>query len=794
MKLRGKSLAKLISLGLILLIAMPGGILLLGDQLVLEYSRSPVETYGMSGDATHAPIFIDSDDDFVTLGCPGDGSPGNPYRIENYAINGTAIDHCIYVTGTTVHFTVKNCTLIGQIDSGMAGIYLDNVEKALVMNNTAFNCSTGLYLSYADNSTIKDNSFYENNNGIYVNLGENNTIENNNCSYNVNDGIVLSHGHRNRLRGNLLLMNDDHDIYGWRTDYCNVSGNTMGGGEWKTGIFWYDSRNCTIEDNLVQDCVNGINFYQCNYFVVTNNTVKNCSSGIWISYYSYQNLVFDNFCTEDNTGILIANNSNNKVYGNNCTNNVAGVALIDSANSNLVYQNELRNCTKGISLTWNAHHNNVSDNYCIENDVGVFVAGDAHHNNVELSLCIRNTQGISLRETTHNNTIVNNLCDAENIPESRGIVINNTAADNYVSHNNCTRNIFGIAVSSTPHENTVTDNFVLLCATGVYLNSTEHARIEVNIIKDFGVGVEINAKANMSYVRWNTFLGDAGTCAWDNGTANIFDYNYWWDYAGVDGDSDGIGDTPYLIGGTSSNEDPHPVVYYTTRPVWSHPIEDQPGEAGYPFRYDLNATAAAPIASWGIDDTVHFTIDSEGVVTDATPLSIGDYEVEVWVETIYGVNLTAAFIVFVRDTTAPTIDHPADITFPQYPEDVTAAEVTWNISDKTDLDMRIYVEGSEEFWEEWSPGDGPFVFHCEFLGMGTHNITLLLTDEGGNTASDTVMVTVTEQVTTTTSPTTSTTTTTTTIGPDVIMTYALIIGSWAVIIVIIVVIVKRRRS
>ncbi|NHI82681.1 MAG: hypothetical protein EAX81_00065 [Candidatus Thorarchaeota archaeon] len=789
MKLRRESLIRTISLGLILLIAIPSGILLLSDRLPFDTPRSPIGTNRMSGDVYHASIFIDSDDVFVTLGIPGDGSSDDPYRIENYLIDGTAADHCIYITGTTVHFTIKNCTLRGIAASGKSGIYLDSTEKALIMNNTAFNCSAGLVLYYADNNTIKDNSLYENEIGISVTWGENNTIENNNCSYNVNDGIQLSHGHRNRLRNNLLLMNEEHDIYGWRSNYNNVSDNTMGGGDWKAGIFWYDSDYCRIEDNLVQDCINGMDIYFCDYFEVINNTVKRCNIGIWVSSYSYHNLVFDNFCTEDNTGILISNNSGNEVYDNNCTNNQVGVAIIDSASSIQVYQNELRNCTKGVSLTWNARHNNVSDNYCIDNDFGVFVAGDAHHNNVEFNTCMNNTQGISLGDTTHNNTIVNNLCDAESISESKGVVINDEAADNYISHNNCTRNMFGIVVSETIHENTVSDNFILNCETGVYLNATERARIEINFFEYFDFGIEINAKTNMSIVRWNTFLEYSGAIdAWDDGTANIFDYNFWWDYAGVDGDSDGIGDTPYAISGTASNEDPHPVVHHPTRPVWNQPLEDQSGEAGYPFSYDLNATAAAPIDSWGIDDTVHFAIDGDGVITNAIPLSISDYEVNVWVQTIYGVNLTGTFTVMVLDTIAPTVDHPADITFPEYPEDEALSEITWNISDKTNLDVRICIEGSEEFWDEWSPGDGPYTRRFDFLGMGTFNITLLLTDEGGNTATDTVMVTVTEQMTTTT------TTTTTTREPVDIMTYALIIGSWAVIIVIIVVIAKRRRA
>ena len=95
MSLSRRAKTKIVSIGLILLIAISGGIFVLHGSLTSSNAELSRTTFGTSGDIPHIPIFIDSDDDFTTLGFPGDGSPGNPYRIENYVIDGTSTDICI---------------------------------------------------------------------------------------------------------------------------------------------------------------------------------------------------------------------------------------------------------------------------------------------------------------------------------------------------------------------------------------------------------------------------------------------------------------------------------------------------------------------------------------------------------------------------------------------------------------------------------------------------------------------------------------------------------------------------
>ena len=44
----------------------------------------------------HAPVRINNNTDFATLGLNGSGTPVDPWIIENWDINGTGAGYCIY--------------------------------------------------------------------------------------------------------------------------------------------------------------------------------------------------------------------------------------------------------------------------------------------------------------------------------------------------------------------------------------------------------------------------------------------------------------------------------------------------------------------------------------------------------------------------------------------------------------------------------------------------------------------------------------------------------------------------
>jgi len=77
-------------------------------------------------------------------------------------------------------------------------------------------------------------------------------------------------------------------------------------------------------------------------------------------------------------------------------------------------------------------------------------------------------------------------------------------------------------------------------------------------------------------------------------------------------------------------------------------------EYSAPFALNLNATCSQGIDSWSVNDTAHFNIDSQGVLTNISILDIGQYPLEIVVNDTLGNRLIQRFKVTVEDTTAPT--------------------------------------------------------------------------------------------------------------------------------------------
>jgi parallel beta-helix repeat protein len=123
---------------------------------------------------SHDPIRINSNGEFASMagleGWTGDGSPGNPYIIEGYDINGSGYGYCIYIGNTTVHFEVKDSYL--HEASGIwsfpyypdSGIMLYKIQNGTIINNNiSLNNRHGIHLYYANNNIIVNNNASSNN-------------------------------------------------------------------------------------------------------------------------------------------------------------------------------------------------------------------------------------------------------------------------------------------------------------------------------------------------------------------------------------------------------------------------------------------------------------------------------------------------------------------------------------------------------------------------------------------------------------------------------------------------------
>ncbi|TFG11266.1 hypothetical protein EU537_12825, partial [Candidatus Thorarchaeota archaeon] len=95
----------------------------------------------------------------------------------------------------------------------------------------------------------------------------------------------------------------------------------------------------------------------------------------------------------------------------------------------------------------------------------------------------------------------------------------------------------------------------------------------------------------------------------------------------------------------------------TVEPTWDEVPEDRFIEFGSNFRYDLNASDPSGIDEWRINSTTYFVVDTEGIITNIQPLSVGDYGIQVLVNDTVNNTQTHEFTLTVQDTTSPTWGH-----------------------------------------------------------------------------------------------------------------------------------------
>jgi hypothetical protein len=180
-------------------------------------------------------------------------------------------------------------------------------------------------------------------------------------------------------------------------------------------------------------------------------------------------------------------------------------------------------------------------------------------------------------------------------------------------------------------------------------------------------------------------------------------------------------------------------IYDASPPVWAQIPVDQGLELGAFFNYDLNATDISGLDHWWINDTTHFFINTNGIITNATTLAVGQYGLQVWVNDSLNLILTSTFQVVVQDTTPPQwIEPPTDqvIEF--------GSEFTYdlNVTDLSPIDQ-WWLDDTDRFTIDWQGRIRSIII----LTPGTYGLTIFVSDIYGNTQSTSITITVEDMTT-----------------------------------------------
>lgn len=243
----------------------------------------------------------------------------------------------------------------------------------------------------------------------------------------------------------------------------------------------------------------------------------------------------------------------------------SGTGMTLSGRSNITIKNtEITTFGVGIWLD-SSSDNDISGSNITDNDGGIYL-GSSSNNTISGNNIANNHDGIILDSSSNNNTISGNSIAANN---NEGIVLD--SSNNIVSGNNITANNYaGIDLLGVSNNiisgNDITNNgYGNYFGCGIYLiSSNNNTIIRNNIANNSQYVIRLGNSSN-NLIYHNNFVNNtvganpyytSGANVWDDGYPS--GGNYWNDYAGVDSNHDGIGDTSYII--DANNTDNYPLM------------------------------------------------------------------------------------------------------------------------------------------------------------------------------------------------------------------------------------------
>jgi len=289
------------------------------------------------------------------------------------------------------------------------------------------------------------------------------------------------------------------------------NGHALEGLGYDKGFYLNGTRNVTIKNTKIQDFKdNGINFYRTSNNTICRNTITTNGDGICLDYSLNTTIVGNVITANKYNGINLRWSPDNTISGNNITSNYYGLRF-DEAHRNMIIGNVVtKNKMYGIHL-YMSYDNTIAENLIeTSTDHGIYLLRSLGNTLAENIIIKNKDDGIHLH-MSFNNTIIRNNIDTNGDGISLSASSNNTISGNTLFLNNYDGLYLYDSFSNSIHHNNFIDN--------------SH--------------------------QWRSIVS---ANVWDNG----FEGNYWSNYAGIDLNQDGIGDTPYIM--DENNADHYPLI------------------------------------------------------------------------------------------------------------------------------------------------------------------------------------------------------------------------------------------
>jgi parallel beta-helix repeat protein len=448
------------------------------------------------------------------------------------------------------------------------------------------------------------------------------------------------------------------------------------------GIFLDDSEHCTISGNII---MGELLLSRSSRNTIEENIVTNAGIGIDVESWSSNNIISRNIVENNEYGISLATGGfgGNTISNNNVINNQYGIYLSGSDRnimrnnsmsgnrygfgvggglppslSNFIQDIDTSNTVNGKPLYYFINQSNLIVDSSILPDIG-YLAFVNSVNITVMDLTLRDSyQGVLFAYTNHSKVLhanvscnsigielvasTDNMIAYNSLTNNGGAVFCISSSDrNKVIYNTMTSNGQGIIQLYDSNNNDILRNTITNCNTGIWLYASYGALISENTIKDNKYGIFRWEEGGGSSIYHNNFINNLYQTetlgrpldTWDNGYP--FGGNYWSDYAGVDANGDGIGDTPYVI--DADNQDRYPLMHpWSSLPV--HNINTGLGYAS--IQEAINAPETLDRHVIFVEDGTYY----ENIFVNKAVILIGENRNTTTIE-----GDGTGFVVFIRD-------------------------------------------------------------------------------------------------------------------------------------------------
>ena len=461
------------------------------------------------------------------------------------------------------------------------GIYLYYCESSTLTDNIVTGNTFGVHLLHSGSSNLTENTAIGNNVGFQVNISPSCIVTGNTANDNTDSGIfVMDFSYHTKVINNTIAGNNK-GVYVRSISFVTVAGNAISGNT-NYGIYVYISSSCTFTENTFKDNHMGFVIDQAPSCTLKYNRINTSVYNFGVTGYSLSDYIQNIDSTNTINGkpiyylqgvsdVVISPKSEYKDAGYlgfidseritirdmSISSNLQGVLLYGTTDS-VIQDVILSNNQYGINMN-SCDFNTVTGNTAQNNDwYGIHMQYCNSNNVTDNTITGSGRSGMMMLSCFSNLISGNNLID-----NARGLFSQSSASNKLIMNKIAgSTSVYGLYMAYSDSW-IVKANTITGYTYGIYLMRSSSFSITCNRVANNVYGFFVYYMANNNIIFHNNVVDNTyqvynlySTNTWDDGYPS--GGNYFSDYSGSDANSDGIGDTPYVI--DTSNQDNYPLM------------------------------------------------------------------------------------------------------------------------------------------------------------------------------------------------------------------------------------------